>query len=161
MGFTNQRRHQVPNDGEGETTVAKILIIEDDGVLRFDIAQTILGWHHDVKTATNAIAGIRIIKEWRPQLVLSDIYMPHISGYELRREVSKMNIDKSEMAFFFVTQLHRSQIAIKETCEMADDYISKPINYEGLRDKIEATLKRMRTGSFPLNSPRLCALQGI
>jgi DNA-binding response OmpR family regulator len=130
---------------KGVGTVARILIVEDDGVLRFDMAQTILGWGHDIRTAASALAGFRIIKDWQPHVVLSDIYMPHITGYELKRQVSKLNINKSDMAFFFITQLHKSQIDTADDALRADEYISKPVDYGNLKDKIEAALWRNKS----------------
>lgn len=127
----------------------RILVVEDDGALRFDLAQTIMEWGFETKSVPSAVRGIRLVKEWKPHLVLSDIYMPHVTGYELKQQISKLNIPATEMGFIFMTQLHQSQIDFRSSDVRADEYISKPIDYRMLRTKIEAALQRVRT-SQPL-----------
>lgn len=122
----------------------KILIVEDDGALRFDLTQSIMEWGYDTQSVPSAIRACRMVKEWRPHLVLSDIYMPHVTGYELKRQINKLNIPPTEMGFIFITQLHRSQISFNKSDVHGDEYVSKPVDYTILKCKIETVLSRIR-----------------
>lgn len=123
----------------------KILVVDDDGALRFDVTQSLAKWGFETRSAPGAILALRVIKEWKPLLVLCDIYMPHVSGLELKREISKMNIPPTEMGLIFITQLHHSQIDFNNCGVDADACISKPLDYEILRSKVNAALRRIRT----------------
>ena len=118
----------------------RILIVEDDGALRSDMAAAVFEWGYDVRVAANALQGYRLVEEWRPHLVLSDINMPNLSGFDLRRGIKNMEIDHSDMAFLFVSSqpAQKNKAACLEAG--ADDYIVKPFSYGVLRDKIEAQL---------------------
>ena len=122
----------------------KILVVDDDGALRFDVTQSLAKWGFETRSAPGAILALRVIKEWKPLLVLCDIYMPHVSGLELKREISKMNIPPTEMGLIFITQLHHSQIDFNNCGVDVDAFVSKPLNYEILRCKVDAALRRIR-----------------
>jgi len=136
----------------------RILVVEDDGALRFDLTQTIMEWGFETKSAASAVQGLRLVKDWKPHLVLSDIFMPHVTGYELKQQIRKMNIPATEMAFIFITQLHHSQIDFSSSDVDPNEYISKPVDYRILRTKIDTALRGIRS-SQPIwgkMQPRVC-----
>ena len=121
----------------------RILVVEDDGALRFDVVQTLLEWKFEVESAPNAVKALRIIKEWRPHLVLCDIFMPHVTGFELKRQIDKFEIPATEMRFIFMTQLHQSQIAANSIGLGSDGFVSKPLDYDELRETVVNSLRKV------------------
>ncbi|KKU86797.1 MAG: hypothetical protein A2667_02585 [Candidatus Wildermuthbacteria bacterium RIFCSPHIGHO2_01_FULL_47_27] len=74
----------------------KILIIEDEKILRELLSAKLLREGYDVETAKDGAEGLRVTQEVRPDLVLLDIFMPKLSGFEvleiLRNDVQLRNI---------------------------------------------------------------------
>ena len=119
----------------------RILIVEDDGVLRTDMAQEVADWGYDVRVARNALQGFMLIESWRPHLVLSDINMPTLSGFDLRRGVQSLGPGYTDMAFVFVTSMSARKNKALFDEAAADDCVAKPFRYDELREKVEAQLR--------------------
>ena len=122
--------------------MTRILVVEDDGALRNDISDRLAGWGHEVKTAADGHHGFEAISEWQPDLVLSDINMPNENGFELVDRIKKLGPDYADMAFIFVTSLSGSKQIVSGIESGADDYITKPIDYDLLRAKINSHLRK-------------------
>ena len=63
--------------------MANILVIDDDDGVRGSLEKILLREDHDVLTAADGAEGMRILREARPDLVVSDVYMPEMDGIEL------------------------------------------------------------------------------
>ena len=130
------------NSNRDAIAMARILIVEDDGALRNDIGDTLMGWGHDVLMAADGRQGLKIIYAEHPDLVLSDINMPHESGVELVSHVKQRGSQYADMSFLFISSLSAPKDIISGIRSGADDYITKPINYDLLRVKINAHLHK-------------------
>ena len=73
----------------------KILIIEDEVILLNLLQKKLIKQGYDVFTAQNGDVGIRKIREIMPDLILLDIVMPKVNGYEVLEEIKKDNELKS------------------------------------------------------------------
>ena len=136
--------NQTRTDRKGHS-MERILIVEDDGALRTDMAQEVADWGYDVRVASSALQGLMLIESWRPHLVLSDISMPTLSGFDLRRGVRSLGSGYTDMAFIFVTSLSvRNNEALFDEAA-ADDCVVKPFRYSELKAKVEAELRRKNT----------------
>ena len=122
--------------------MARILIVEDNSALSYDMAETLKGWGHEVGTAADGSQGFKIIKEWRPDLVLSDINMPNGTGFDLIRHIKSLDPDYAGMAFLFISALSAPKVVVEGLDIGADDYITKPVDYELLKAKLEAHLRK-------------------
>ena len=123
--------------------MARILIAEDDGALRCDMEGVISGWGYDVRTAAAGLQAFRLMKEWHPHLVISDINMPHVTGFDLVRYNNSLKSENADVTIFLVS----AQIPRGDALELgADVFISKPINYTMLKLAIERHLNEKIEG---------------
>ena len=82
----------------------KILIIEDTDILREQISYTLKMEGYDVKTARDGTQGIEFAKSYQPDLILCDIVMPGISGYDVLKALKPAG-SQSIFPFIFITAL--------------------------------------------------------
>jgi DNA-binding response OmpR family regulator len=122
--------------------VAKILVVEDDGALRFDLSEAIVGWGHDVRATANGREGFEMFARWRPDIVVSDINMPVATGYDLLSRVQSVGATSADVTFLFLTSMSAPALVVKGIEIGADDYITKPVNYRLLKAKIDGCQRR-------------------
>lgn len=118
-----------------------ILIIEDQADVRENIAELLDLSNYAVKTASNGKEGIKMALESTPDLVLCDIMMPEMDGYEVLYLLSK-NPATSALPFIFLTAKAEKSDFRKGMNMGADDYITKPFEEMELLGAIERRLKK-------------------
>ena len=122
--------------------MAKIVIVDDDGALRNDIADMLSDCGHKVFQAADGRQGFAVIEKFRPDLVLSDIKMPHESGFDLVKRVTEGGAKYANMPFLFMSAIATPDAARYGRQCGADDFIAKPIDYRVLKKKIDSSLRR-------------------
>jgi DNA-binding NarL/FixJ family response regulator len=118
----------------------KILCIEDDRETAALIAEEFLDRGYEVTLAHDGREGFAAILKSQPDLVLSDISMPAMSGFELLERLVALAPRFSRMPFVFLTALSDRDNELKGRQLGADDYVSKPIDFEVLATIIAARL---------------------
>jgi DNA-binding response OmpR family regulator len=119
----------------------KILIIEDDKVLRENIAELLILSGYDASVAENGISGIKKSMELLPDLIVSDIMMPDTDGYSVLHALRK-NQSTRNIPFIFLTAKTDNE-AFRQGMKLgADDYLTKPFEDIELLDAIEIRLKK-------------------
>src|SRR6202167_922540 len=132
----------------------KILCIEDDRETAALIAEELLDRGYDVTVAHDGREGFTAILKTMPDLVLSDISMPAMSGFELLERLVALAPRFSKMPFVFLTALSDRDNELKGRQLGADDYVTKPIDFELLATIITARLAGVaRTGMRPAAVP--------
>lgn len=133
---------------------SSILVVEDNpdmqGFLRF-----LLGKHYNVKLAVNGLEGIQKARELQPDLILTDVMMPLMNGYEMTRKI-KTDDTLRDIPVIMLTA--KSEIANKiEGLEYgADDYLTKPFNSKELLTRIQSLLSaKARTKELQDTQTRL------
>lgn len=113
-----------------------ILIVEDHEDTRdmLRIALETEGYH--VITAANGVKLLPLIREHRPDLILLDIMMPWVDGFELCRAI-KENPDLKEIPIFFLTAKINPEDIETGFRVGASEYIQKPVNLASLFEKIQ------------------------
>jgi DNA-binding NarL/FixJ family response regulator len=128
----------------------KILCIEDDRETAALIAEELLDRGYDVTVTHDGREGLSAILRVMPDLVLSDISMPAMSGFELLERLTALAPRFSHMPFVFLTALTDRDNELKGRQLGADDYVTKPIDFDLLDTIIAARLKAVaRTGLWP------------
>ena len=128
----------------------KILCIEDDRETAALIAEELVDRGYDVSVAHEGREGLAAILRTMPDLVLSDISMPEMSGFELLESLVALAPRFSKMPFVFLTALTDRDNELKGRQLGADDYVTKPIDFEVLATIIAARLAGVaRTGLWP------------
>lgn len=103
-----------------------ILIVDDDP-MNIDVLSEILEDHHDILFATNGQDAIRIAQDEVPEIIILDVVMPEMNGYEVCRKL-KANPVVSNIPVIFVTSLSNIDDEAKGLEAGAADYITKPIS---------------------------------
>lgn len=118
----------------------KILVIDDDSVIRELLRRTLKKQGYDVSVASNGEEGIQKARQLRPALIICDWIMPRLTGIEVCRHV-KANPQLSTTQFFLLTSLGSISDRVKGLDAGADDFISKPIEMNELYARVRAGLR--------------------
>ena len=121
-------------------TPIKILCIEDDRETAALIAEELIDRGYVVTVAHDGREGLAAILKTMPDLVLSDISMPVMSGFELLERLIAIAPRFSKMPFIFLTALIDRENELKGRQLGADDYVTKPIDFDVLATIINARL---------------------
>ena len=122
----------------------KILIIEDNQDVRENTADILELANYDVCKAENGKEGIELVKKCNPDIILCDIMMPELDGYDVLKHLSK---DKktATIPFIFLTAKTERTDVRKGMNLGADDYLTKPFEESEL---LEAVATRLKKHSF-------------
>jgi signal transduction histidine kinase/ligand-binding sensor domain-containing protein/AraC-like DNA-binding protein len=115
-----------------------ILVVEDNEEMRRYLASE-LSVKYNVLEAGNGEEGIELARKHMPNLILSDLVMPKIDGYELTREL-KETYDTSHIPIILLTGEESDEKKLKGVECGADDYVIKPFNINYLLTKIEKVI---------------------
>jgi DNA-binding response OmpR family regulator len=121
----------------------RILCIEDDRDTASLICEELVDRGFQVRLAYNGREGLAAILKDPPDLVLSDVGMPGMSGFELLRTLTSMEPRFESMPFVFLTALSDHDNELKGWQLGADDYLIKPVDYDVLAALITARLARV------------------
>jgi DNA-binding response OmpR family regulator len=128
----------------------KILCIEDDRETAALIAEELVDRGFEVIIAHDGREGLAAILKAMPDLVLSDISMPVMSGFEVLERLTALAPRFSKMPFVFLTALTDRDNELKGRQLGADDYVTKPIDFDMLATIINARLAGVaRSGLWP------------
>jgi len=130
--------------------VKKILLIEDDNILRENTAEILMLYGHDVKTAANGRIGVEKAIAEKPDLIICDIMMPELDGYGVLHILSQNSTTNSIPFIFLSAKTERSEVR-KGMDLGADDYLTKPFEDSELMNAIESRLKKRDKLSKKLN----------
>jgi two-component system, sensor histidine kinase and response regulator len=119
----------------------KILVIEDEKQLLYNISLLLKNEGYDVVTSENGLEALKVLEYNTPDLIISDIMMPYISGLELLQRI-KNNPKIKYIPFLFLTA-KSDAVSIREGMNLgADDYITKPFSSEDLLKSIKIRLDK-------------------
>ena len=128
----------------------KILCIEDDRDTASLICEELVDRGFEVRVAYNGREGLAAILKEPPDLVLFDVGMPGMSGFELLGTLTSMEPRFESMPFVFLTALSDHDTELKGWQLGADDYLTKPVDYDVLAALITARLARVaRSAVWP------------
>ncbi len=116
-----------------------ILIIEDDVSILRGLKDTLEYESFAVKTETNGEKGLRLALDIIPDLILLDIMLPGINGYEICRKIKKVN---PAIPIIMLTARGSEMDKVSGLDIGADDYVTKPFSIPELMARIRAVLRR-------------------
>jgi DNA-binding NarL/FixJ family response regulator len=125
-------------------TAPLILCVEDEPSLRDDIAFELHEAGYAVAAAADAREALTFLENRRPDLILCDILMPGMDGRWFITHLRKARSDLDDVPFVFLTALSSRQQVIDGRIAGADDYLTKPIDYDLLRATVDSRLNRMQ-----------------
>jgi DNA-binding response OmpR family regulator len=119
--------------------MSRILIIDDEPALLRGLADNLKRELHDVLTATDGESGYRLIKEKKPDLVILDLMLPKLSGYEVCRQ---MRAEGLTTPVLMLTARGEETDRVVGLDMGADDYVTKPFSVRELLARVRALLRR-------------------
>ncbi|OGI01712.1 MAG: hypothetical protein A2Y25_06515 [Candidatus Melainabacteria bacterium GWF2_37_15] len=122
----------------------KILLIEDSPIQLKSIELTLSKLEHEIFTATNAIEGIELVYQTVPDLIISDIIMPEINGYQLCRLLKNDDVIK-KIPIILLTQLNEKLDSFWALKAGADCFITKSNNQEEFLSQVTNFLRGAET----------------
>lgn len=121
----------------------KILCIEDDPETADLIAEELVDRGFAVDIAHDGQQGLAAILRHAPDLVLCDVSMPVMTGFELLERVTALAPRFADMPFIFLTALAQREAELKGRRLGADDYVTKPVDFDILASIVETRLARV------------------
>ena len=121
--------------------MSKVLLIEDDHVLRENTAELLELANYKVITASNGKKGVKAAKDYLPDVIICDIMMPELDGYGVLQQLGTDNSTK-HIPFIFLSAKTEKKDIRKGMNLGADDYLTKPFEESELINAIESRLAR-------------------
>jgi len=119
------------------------LLVVDDVVTNIDMLLRALGDDYSVRVATDGAKALDSVKKTLPDLILLDVMMPGIDGFEVCRRL-KDDPATQDIPIIFITALNETMYKIKGFSLGAVDYVSKPFQFEEVRARVNAHLELRR-----------------
>lgn len=132
----------------------EILIVDDDRDVAQTIGMTLKRHDFRVQVAYGGLEALRMLKHVHPDLVLLDVMMPGLDGFEVCRRM-RQDEETAMIPIIFLTARGLDQDRITGFRVGADDYVSKPFNSEELVMRIKAVLRRCQSAQAQESSGAL------
>ncbi len=125
--------------------LAKILIVDDDPAIRNLIQRFLTKQNYQVESAEDGKAALAIFEQFNPDLVILDVNLPDMIGYNLCEEMQK----RTRVFVLMLTSRGDEADKIRGFSQGADDYLTKPFGLGELEVRVGAILKRQRIVTAP------------
>lgn len=123
-----------------------ILLVEDERIIRENIASMLSFFFKEVYTAIDGYDGLDKYEIYLPDVVMTDIRMPNMGGFELIEELIK----RESKAFTIIVSAHTdTDLLIKAIKENVDRYLIKPITEDELLEALQAYLNKIDKEESP------------
>lgn len=119
-------------------TPQRILIIDDEYQITRVLKKSFGAHRYDVRTASDGESGVELFHDFAPDLVITDLSMPEMSGIEVCREIRKT----SGVPIIVLSVKGEEQIKVDALDAGADDYMTKPFGMNELLARVRAVLRR-------------------
>lgn len=122
-----------------------VLIADDDAIMRQLVEQVVLRSGNNIHSADNGADALHQFYEHQPDLVILDVTMPKMTGWEVCRHIRQF----SNVPIIMLTAMGGEREVVRGFEEGADDYVTKPFNANILQARIEAALRRGKKENSP------------
>lgn len=126
-----------------DATQRNILVVDDESQITRVLRTTLSGHGYAVRTAGDGDEALEVMRQWTPDLVITDLSMPNMGGIELCRRIRS----KSEVPIIVLSVRGEEGPKVQALDSGADDYVTKPFNINELVARVRAGLRR---ASHPL-----------
>ena len=117
-----------------------ILIVDDEPINRTLLREVLKNSNYAVQEAENGKTAIALAQTTNPAIILLDIMMPEMNGYDVCRHL-KADHKTSDIPVIFITALNKPDDLVKGFAAGAEDFLSKPINAEEVKARVRTQLK--------------------
>ncbi|MFQ3544175.1 response regulator transcription factor [Halobacillus rhizosphaerae] len=123
----------------------KILIVDDEPHILNFLELGLSNERYEVKTASDGMSAVTLVKEFAPHVVILDIMMPGIDGFEVCRLIKKSG---QQTSIIMLTAKDEVEERVKGLTLGADDYVIKPFSFEELLARIHARMRNQFPSLF-------------
>jgi len=122
---------------------ARILVVDDNPLNLRMLADWLATEHYVVNTATDGFEALAKIAAERPDIVLLDVVMPELNGFEVCRRI-KADPTMADIPVIMVTALSDVDDLVRGFDAGAEDFVTKPFNFDALMARVRSQLRRKR-----------------
>jgi two-component system KDP operon response regulator KdpE len=117
---------------------SKVLVVDDEPQITRVLRTVLSSQGYQVQTAAEGEAALTSFTEFRPELVITDLYMPHMDGVELCKRIRAM----SSVPIIVLSVKGEERTKVEALDSGADDYVTKPFGIDELLARVRAALRR-------------------
>jgi two-component system KDP operon response regulator KdpE len=117
---------------------SRILVVDDETQITRVLKTTLSSQGYEVKTEADGLSGFDAAMAWLPDLIISDLSMPRMTGIELCRAVR----ERSQVPIIVLSVRGEEKSKIEALDAGADDYVTKPFSVNELLARVRANLRR-------------------
>ena len=121
---------------------SRVLIVDDEPQITRVLKTVLTSQGYEVRTASEGESALASFTEWRPELVITDLYMPHMDGIELCRRIRA----QSKVPIIVLSVKGEEGTKVEALDSGADDYVTKPFGTDELLARVRANLRRAAPG---------------
>jgi two-component system KDP operon response regulator KdpE len=125
----------------------RVLVIDDEMQITRVLRAALSAQGYDVRTANEPEEALRLVQDWAPDLIITDLMMPGMTGVELSRTVRA----KSDVPILVLSVRDQEHTKIEALDAGADDYVTKPFSTQELLARVRAHLRRAPERSTDLS----------
>jgi two-component system KDP operon response regulator KdpE len=118
-----------------------ILVVDDESQITRVLRTSLSSHGYDIRVANDGETALEIMKDWSPDLVITDLTMPNMDGLELCRRLRA----KTQIPIIVLSVRGEERTKVQALDAGADDYITKPFGMEELLARVRANLRRAPT----------------
>jgi len=122
-----------------------ILVVDDEPQITRVLKTTLSSQGYGVRTASDGDEAIQMMRDWAPDLVITDLRMPNLGGLELCRQLRA----KSRIPIIVLSVKGEERIKVEALDAGADDYVTKPFGVRELLARVRAALRRAAAPAEP------------
>lgn len=117
-----------------------ILVVDDENSARHVLCQLLRDDGHEVQDAADGFKALGILKEWTPDIILTDLKMPLMDGITLLKKTRELHPD---ITCIVMTAFASVETAVQSMKNGANDYLTKPLNFDAVELVIQRSLERI------------------
>jgi two-component system KDP operon response regulator KdpE len=118
-----------------------ILVVDDESQITRVLRTSLSAHGYDIRVANDGETALEIMKDWSPDLVITDLAMPNMDGLELCRRLRA----KTQIPILVLSVRGEERTKVQALDAGADDYVTKPFGIEELLARVRANLRRTRS----------------
>jgi two-component system KDP operon response regulator KdpE len=116
----------------------RILVVDDEPQITRVLRTTLSSHGYEIRVANDAEAALDVVNDWLPELIITDLSMPNMTGLELTKKIRS----KSEIPIIVLSVRGEERSKIEALDAGADDYVTKPFSMNELLARVRANLRR-------------------
>src|SRR5271168_5416946 len=126
----------------------RILVVDDEPQITRVLRTSLSSQGYDIRVANDGETALEIMKDWTPDLVVTDLSMPNMDGLELCRQLRVT----SQVPIIVLSVRGEERTKVQALDAGADDYVTKPFGIEEVLARVGANLRRARTETSELTA---------